>query len=311
MANINIDNKTNDIDKAYNSLDSALTDLFGKDIKVVHSDRIAGGDINEAYALTLTDGSRIFMKSNTKENSAFFSAEAAGLTAIANTKAIRTPKIFCTGVDDSGKGFSFLLLEFISGKGRIKNYWEVFAQELAKMHMADTTDFVNKGNFGFLTDNFIGERRQKNKAYDSFIEFFRDCRLKPQFNKAEHYFDKSIIRKINKLMDNIDKILVEPEYPSLLHGDLWSGNVITGNDNKAWLIDPAVYVGHAEADIAMTELFGGFPKTFYDAYRENGNLADDYSYRRDLYNLYQLLNHLNMFGISYLSSVIRIINEYT
>ena len=108
----------------------------------------------------------------------------------------------------------------------------------------------------------------------------------------------------------MDELLVEPEQPSLLHGDLWSGNVITGNDGKAWLIDPAVYVGHAEADLAMTELFGGFPPAFYDAYKEAAKLQPGYAKRRDLYNLYHLLNHLNMFGRSYYPSVMRIVNSY-
>lgn len=103
---------------------------------------------------------------------------------------------------------------------------------------------------------------------------------------------------------------MEPEHPSLLHGDLWSGNVMTGNDGKAWLIDPAVYVGHAEADLAMTELFGGFPQIFYDVYREEAPMQPGYERRRDLYNLYHLLNHLNLFGRAYLPSVVRVVEKY-
>ena len=115
------------------------------------------------------------------------------------------------------------------------------------------------------------------------------------------------------LLDNPDlpiAFLVEPEKPSLLHGDLWSGNVMCGPDGKAMLIDPACYVGHAEADLAMTELFGGFPPEFYEAYREARPLQDGYENRRDLYNLYQLLNHLNLFGATYLGPVLSIVSEY-
>ncbi len=104
--------------------------------------------------------------------------------------------------------------------------------------------------------------------------------------------------------------MIEPEKPSLLHGDLWSGNVMCGPDGKAMLIDPACYVGHAEADLAMTELFGGFPPEFYDAYREARPLQPGYENRRDLYNLYQLLNHLNLFGPTYLGPVLSIVSEY-
>ena len=118
------------------------------------------------------------------------------------------------------------------------------------------------------------------------------------------------MKRIGRFLDHIDEILVEPEYPSLLHGDLWAGNVITGNDGRAWLIDPAVYVGHAEADIAMTELFGGFPPAFYDAYQERIPLQPGYERRRDVYNLYHLVNHLNMFGRMYLSEVKRIVGRF-
>ena len=217
----------------FSSLESAVSSLFGEGTKIEQTRRISGGDSNEAYGLTLTGGKYIFMKCNTKENLPFFTAEAAGLHAIARTEAI--------------------------GTGRI------------------------------LPDSWIG--------------FFRDCRLAPQFQDADRYFDREDRKKILRLLDHLDEILVEPQKPSLLHGDLWAGNVITGNDGRAWLIDPAVSVGHAEADIAMTELFGGFPSVFYDAYKAAAPMQPGYERRRDVYNLYHLLNHLNMFGRTYLPEV--------
>lgn len=294
----------------FSSLENALTSLFGNNIKIIRTDRVAGGDINQAYRLTLNDGTCVFMKANTKENASFFTAEAAGLNAITQTKAIGTPRILGSGLDN-GRGCSFLLMEFITAKTRISNYWETFAKELAAMHQAETTDFVTEGIYGFSHDNYIGAKNQTNTVQNSWIPFFRDYRLKPQFKCAAGYFDKTDLKNIDRLLERINDILVEPEHPSLLHGDLWSGNVITGNDGKAWLIDPAVYVGHAEADIAMTELFGGFPPAFYSAYQKAAPLQPGYDRRRDLYNLYHLLNHLNLFGRSYLSSVKRIVEKYS
>ena len=293
----------------FTSLTSAICSLFGEGIKIESTSRISGGDINEAYRLTLTGGKSVFMKTNTKENLSFFTAEAVGLTAISQTKTINTPRILGVGTDEDRGGYSFLLLEFISAKSRSASYWEDFAGQLANMHRASTSGLVSNGKYGFHCDNYIGRRRQINTEYESWTEFFRDCRLEPQFKAADRYFEQEDRKRIVRLLDHIDEILVEPEYPSLLHGDLWVGNVITGNDGRAWLIDPAAYVGHAEADIAMTELFGGFPPAFYVSYQEISPLQPGYERRRDIYNLYHLLNHLNMFGRMYLSEVKRIVGR--
>lgn len=299
----------------YTSLAQALAGLFGASVAIERTDRISGGDINKAYALTLNNGRRIFMKANEKKNAPFFTAEAAGLCAIARTGAIGTPEILCTGTDDGESvGYSFLLLGYIESGKKRTDYWETLARSLAAMHSADTGAFFDapagSAAFGFFQDNYIGARQQANKSCSSWLAFFRDCRLAPQFKAADSYFSAQERTLHTKLLDHLDKFLVEPERPSLLHGDLWSGNVMCGPDGKAMLIDPACYVGHAEADIAMTELFGGFPPVFYEAYREARPLQPGYEERRDLYNLYQLLNHLNLFGPGYLSAVQSIVAEY-
>lgn len=296
----------------YNSLAGALVELFGTSVAIAETDRLSGGDINKAYGLTLTNGKHIFMKANAKQNAAFFTAESAGLTAIAKTGAIATPEILCTGTDDGEDvGYSFLLLKFINSGKKQKNYWIDFAHNLAAMHKAETSIyFDDDSKFGFFQDNFIGARPQINTPCDSWISFFRDNRLLPQFKAADLYFDEVDRTQITKLLDHLEDFMIEPEKPSLLHGDLWSGNVMCGPDGKAMLIDPAAYVGHAEADFAMTELFGGFPPEFYEAYREAKPLQPGYDNRRDLYNLYQLLNHLNLFGPSYLGPVKSIVAEY-
>ncbi|MCR4953082.1 MAG: fructosamine kinase family protein [Treponema sp.] len=308
---MNYENKKTDKSQLpnYNSLAAALVDLFGTSVAITQTDRLSGGDINKAYGLTLNTGDKIFMKANAKSNAAFFTSEAAGLQAIAATKAIKTPEILCTGTDDGEDvGYSFLLLKFIKSASPRKDYWEIFARELATMHKADTSAIV-KG-FGFSQDNFLGANPQINTQTTKWIDFFRENRLAPQFKKADSYFTPEDRTKITKLLDNLDRFLVEPENPSLLHGDLWAGNVMCGPDGKAMLIDPATYIGHREADLAMTELFGGFPPSFYDAYREAFPLQSGYEDRHDLYNLYQLLNHLNLFGPTYLGPVLSIVGEY-
>ena len=295
----------------HTSLAQALVSLYGNSVAIDETDRLSGGDINKAYGLTLNTGAHIFMKANSKANADFFTAEAAGLSAIEATGVIKTPEILCTGTDDGEDvGYSFLLLKFIKSAKPRTDYWETFARDLAALHKADTKIFELSGKFGFFQNNFIGARAQNNTPSDSWISFFRDNRLAPQFKDADSYFTAEDRTKITKLLDHLEDFLIEPNQPSLLHGDLWSGNVMCGPEGKAMLIDPAAYIGHAEADLAMTELFGGFPEKFYDAYREANPLEPGYENRRDLYNLYQLLNHLNLFGPTYLGPILSIVDEY-
>ena len=263
---------------------------------------VSGGDINDAYKLTLTDGRQVFMKANRSADLSVFQAEAEGLEAIRATDTIGVPQVIAVGKDQQYG--AFLLLEWVEAVPNDPDFWESFGRNLARMHQAPTS------RFGWGKDNYIGASPQINTQHDSWIAFYRDCRLSPQFERAQRYFDPSMRKRITRLLDHLEDHLVEPPHPSLLHGDLWSGNFITGNDGQAWLIDPAVYVGHAEADLAMTELFGGFAPAFYSAYREVNPLQPGYEQRRDLYNLYHLLNHLNLFGRGYLSSVLKILNRY-
>lgn len=290
--------------KLFSSVSEAVRSLFGESRYVIKRNYVAGGDINEACALTLDDGTILFMKSNSLVSLANFKAEAAGLHAIRETGAIGVPDVLGVGTDT---GFSFLLLSYIRGGRRISHYWETFAEELAAMHRAAPS---GSGKYGFGEDNWIGARKQLNTPHDKWIPFFRDCRLAPQIKSAGNYLLAEDRRRAEYLLDHLDRFLAEPERPSLVHGDLWSGNMITGDDGKGWLIDPAAYYGHPEIDIAMTELFGGFPQAFYEAYREAGMLQPGYGERKDLYNLYQLLNHLNMFRSGYLPDVRRILKKY-
>ena len=308
--------------KIYQSLQSALTSLSAPDVKLTSQTPVSGGDINDAYRLVLSNGETVFLKTNRKENLPFFTTEAAGLAAIAGTHTIRTPKVLALGTDDE-RNISFLMLEYAEPERSGKNarnirgtneYWRVFGRELAAMHTADVSAYTGGKKFGFSENNYIGAGPQDNTTEESWIVFFREHRLKPQISRAaaSGYLSARDKEMANVLLQGgaLENVLIEPAYPSLLHGDLWGGNVLPGTDGKAWLIDPAAYVGHAEADIAMTELFGGFPRAFYEAYQEVSPLASGYEKRRDLYNLYHLLNHLNLFGAGYLPPVRRILAEY-
>ena len=293
----------------YDSLNNGIVSMYGSSVSIVRRTPVGGGDINDSSLLELSDGKKLFMKANSLKNAAFFEAEQHGIEAIESTGAIKVPKLLFRGADKE-QGFSFLVMECINGGSRVSDFWEEFGHSLAGMHLADTGGFVNDGKFGFYEDNFIGASPQINSGRDTWIDFFRECRLEVQFEWAVRYFDGDTKKQILKFLDKLPEYLIEPEKPSLLHGDLWSGNYMVGDDGKAWLIDPAVYVGHAEADLAMTELFGRFPDRFYEAYSEVNPIAPGYRERRDIYNLYHLLNHLNLFGPAYLSGVVSTVLKY-
>lgn len=298
----------------YKSLLEAIQSICGQERIITGKSPVFGGDINEAFRLTLDDGTSLFMKSNAPNLLPAFEAEEAGLQAIAGIGAIGTVKVLGIGTDPDG--FSFLLQEFVTPGKKNRDYWERLGAELYAMHRApmpseNSENSDNKENkFGFGADNYIGSRRQKNTWTDEWIPFFRDCRLRPQLKAAERWLDQRDRKLADSLLEHLDQYLIEPEAPSLIHGDLWAGNVMTGSDGRAWIIDPAAYYGHPEADLAMTELFGGFAPDFYDSYFPCAKMEAGYQDRKDIYNLYHLLNHLNLFGVSYLSSVQRILRRY-
>ena len=258
------------------TLNEVLRQTLGAGL--LRADAVSGGDINLARRLTLEDGSRVFMKANRRAPRGFFEAEADGLAAISAARCLGAPRVLGLG-DDPDLG-AFLLLEWVEPAPRARDFWEAFGRGLAAMHRAPTPD-----RFGWTRDNFIGAAPQSNAPADRWTDFFRDRRLAPQLRRAQGWLDAAARRRADRLLERLDEYLPQPPRPALLHGDLWSGNFVTGGDGRAWLVDPAVYAGHPEADLAMTELFGGFPERFYDAYREAAPLADGYPRRRELYNL--------------------------
>lgn len=311
------------------SLEEALEKAIGRDSEIVERKRLYGGDINDAYMLRLSGGQRVFMKTNSVRNYGFFAAEEQGLNALRSAGVIGVPELLGTGTDRR-QGFSFLLLEYMESAPQVPDYWEIFGRQLARLHRADCGGLVpapstavsacsagaagstdtNEGaewKYGFVADNYIGAAIQINTPKKSWVEFFRECRLLPQLRMADRYLDAGLRRKADRLLAHLDRYLREPEFPSLVHGDLWGGNVLCGSDGRAWLIDPAAYVGDFETDLAMTELFGRFPPAFYRAYQEENPVDGEYQERKPIYQLYHLLNHLNLFGRSYLGSVAAIL----
>ena len=208
-------------------------------------------------------------------------------------------------------GEDYILTEY-TGAGRKKpEFFEDFGRRLARMQR------YTAGTFGFREDNYIGTNLQPNltseKEASEWTRFWFNKRLLFQFRLAEKkgYIRQQLRADFALLENRIGKILDgSQEPPSLLHGDLWAGNFLCGNDGYVVLIDPAVYYGHREADLAMTRLFGGFPPLFYDAYDDEWPLPEGWQYRQDIYMLYHVLNHLNLFGRSYLSQVERIVAGY-
>lgn len=289
-------------------IEEALHNLYGDGCTVIKQRAVSGGDINQAYVLDFSNGEQIFMKANSRANIDFFRAEKEGLQAIRNTETARVPEVFAMGEEDS---FAFLLLSCIPEGRKSRSSSAELGRMLASMHLADAAPFVLNGKFGFLHDNYIGAGKQINTPEESWTTFFVNRRLIPQYEKASGWFGKEDHKEFDSFVDRLDQILIEPEKPSLLHGDLWGGNYMIDQEGKPWLIDPAVYVGHREADLAMTELFGGFDPAFYEAYRETAGIDPGYKDRRDIYNLYHLLNHLNLFGGSYLHSVQAVIHRYS
>jgi fructosamine-3-kinase len=185
-------------------------------------------------------------------------------------------------------------------------FWSEFGRGLAGLHAFTGPDY------GYPTENFIGRTPQRNTPHPAWPAFFRACRLEPLRALAEQagLWQANWNAGYDGLSRRLDDLLPQTPPASLLHGDLWSGNYLVTAAGAPGLVDPAVYYGHGEADLAMTELFGGFESSFYAAYRETIPLESGYPERRDIYNLYHLLNHLILFGGSYAVAVARIVTRY-
>jgi protein-ribulosamine 3-kinase len=268
-----------------------ITQLTGTAFNPMEPRHIGGGCINTA--VRLYDGARTyFVKLNGASMLEMFEAESEGLLAMSETQSIRVPEPLCSGVADSR---SYLVMEYIDMGHAARDAAATAGRQLAEMHRSVAE------RYGWQRNNTIGSTPQINTQSDSWIEFWRDRRLGFQLElAARNGYGGSLQHAGERLLAGFHVLIDHNPQPSLLHGDLWGGNMGYDREGCPVIFDPAVYYGDREADLAMTELFGGFGNTFYDAYRESWPLAPGYSSRKLLYNLYHILNHLNLFGGGYL-----------
>lgn len=278
----------------------------GQRSSIVSSRPVSGGCISQGTVATLADGRRYFVKSNDAVPDDFFRREIEGLQALAAVGAVRVPTPVGAGTVD---GLSFVVMEAIDVGRQRPGTQEELGRSLASLHRA------SRGTrFGLAHDNYLGATPQPNGQLDDGCAFWRERRLGHQLTlaRANGVASSELLRRGERLLDRLDRFLDLPEEPScLVHGDLWGGNVLADAAGTPVLVDPAVYHGHREAELAMTRLFGGFDGAFYGAYEEAWPLADGAARRGPLYELYHQLNHLNLFGTGYLDACLRIVRRYT
>lgn len=260
---------------------------------------VTGGCIHRAARVDMDGGRRLFVKRNDAAYAATFAAEAEGLTELARARALRVPRPLAHG---TVAGEAYLATEYLE-LADTSGDPAAFGRGLARLH-ATTTDA-----FGWHRDNHIGSTPQRNGWYGDWPRFWGERRLEPQLALAERDGRESLAARGRRLVECLDALLDgHSPVPSLLHGDLWAGNHGYGRDGTAAIFDPAVYYGDREADLAMTELFGGFPEAFRRAYTAAWPLGDGYPVRARLYNLYHVLNHAHLFGGGYAGQAARMID---
>ena len=261
---------------------------------------VGGGCIANSRIVTTESGRRVFVKSLSGKDGMFLQ-EANGLREMAKAKAIHVPTVLHAESD-------FIVMEVIESGSRPADFMETFGRQFAEMHR------LHGESHGFFEDNHIGATPQKNhpRSHD-WAEFYWTNRLEYQIKLAERNgYGSAELTKLAAALEKALPGLLEgsEQPPSILHGDLWSGNYMVGANGEPVIIDPATYYGHREADLGMTRLFGGFSEAFYRAYDEAYPLPEGYERRNGLYQLYHLLNHLNLFGTGYYGQSISVMRQY-
>lgn len=280
-----------------------LSQYLGKEVAKLTYKRLGGGCINESFKIETEVGS-FFLKHNKSEFEIQFRKEAKALEILRNSGALKVPEVFQFGTHNTR---AYLLTEYIEPGPPDSNFWQDFGESLAALHHTTSEN----QQFGLSFDNYIGELPQKNHFKENWIDFFIENRLEVQAKLAfkKQLITPEFLKQLRKFYEMLPELLIE-EPPSLIHGDLWSGNYLQGSQGKAVLIDPAIYYGNREIELAFTHLFGGFSSTFYQSYQHAWPLQPGFEERIDIYNVYPLLVHVNLFGTSYLSGIKNVIRRY-
>lgn len=277
----------------------SLTPSIGK---VTSFTPASGGCINNGGIVT-TVGERYFLKWN--ESDAYpgmLETEARGLRILSHTNSLKVPEVIQHG---NAGNFQYLLLQCITSSSRKSNFWHCFGEQLAAIHMTSSS------SFGLDHDNYIGSLHQKNDYLSDWVKFYIERRLNPQIDLAKE--NNLMPFEMTKSFDSLFKKLpgmLPDEKPALLHGDLWGGNLMVDEHGHPCVIDPAVYFGNREVDLAMTQLFGGFDPKYLESYHAAFPLHSNYEERMLVYQLYPLMVHVNLFGGGYLSQVKSILDRF-
>lgn len=281
-----------------NKIESVIID------RIINTHSVSGGCISDSQILNTASGKKYFLKVNYSQPPDMFIKEANGLNELKKPGVIRIPEVISADTN-------YILLECIESGTRVKNFFDDFGRKFAELHK------YTSERFGYFENNYIGSIPQINilgkDELSDWTTFYFNKRLLFQYELANRngYVDSTFTSLIKKLEYKIPDILAgSEEPPCLLHGDLWSGNFIVDENGEACLIDPAVYYGHREADLAMTKLFGGFSSEFYKTYNDHYPMPDGYEYRENIYKLYHVMNHLNLFGTGYYSQTISLLKYY-
>lgn len=266
----------------------AISQSTGQKFAIASTRSVSGGCINQGYQVSSNDQT-YFVKLNDASKVEMFAAEALGLQQIYATKTITVPQPICWGTAGNS---SFIVLQWLDLGSGSNSSWTAMGRQLAAMHRAGSSQF------GWSRNNTIGSTPQINTWMNNWADFFAEQRIGFQLKLAQRRGGDFL--ESNRVVDAVREQLAgwQPQ-ASLLHGDLWSGNAAISRDGAPIIFDPATYYGDRETDLAMTELFGGFPAAFYDGYNEAWSLDSGYSQRKSIYNLYHILNHFNLFGGGY------------